>query len=98
MCKFFTNNQHCPYEDIGCKFSHEPSKNGNNEADLEIDEDLEFDEGDGDDSYEFIENQCHLCKLQMVNRDDLYDHVETEHQEYHRGMLEIVANNRKNNI
>ena len=77
MCKFFTNNQHCPYEDIGCKFSHEPSENGND------DEDLDNDEGDGDESYEFIENQCHLCKLQMINRDYLYKHVETEHHDYH---------------
>jgi hypothetical protein len=30
-CKFFTSNQHCPYEDVGCKFSHEhkPSENDN---------------------------------------------------------------------
>ena len=25
MCKFFTNSQHCPYEEMGCKFSHEAS-------------------------------------------------------------------------
>ena len=86
------HEQHCPYEDIGCKFSHEhkPSKNDN------IDEDRDNDDEGGDESYELNENQCHLCKLQMLNRDDLYQHVETDHPEYHQGMMEIVENMRNN--
>ena len=81
MCKFVSNNQHCPYDEIGCKFSHEheltahePSTIGN------IDDNLDNDDEESNDSYEFIENQCHLCKLQLLNRDDLYNHVETDHQ------------------
>ena len=93
MSKFFSNNQHCPYEEIGCKFSHEQHETSENGI---IDDDLVNDDEESDDSYEFIENQCHLCKLQLHNRDDLYNHVETDHQEYHQGMLEIVANRRNN--
>ena len=89
MCKFFANKEHCPYEEIGCKFSHEPSKNDDADEDLK-----NISDDDNDDSYEFVENQCHLCKLQLLNRDDLYLHVETTHQEYHQGMLEIIANRR----
>ena len=70
MCKFFANNQHCSYEQIGCKFS-EQSEKDNDDEDLEKVSD--------DDSYEFVENQCHLCKLQLLSRDDLYNHVETNH-------------------
>ena len=88
MCKFFANSQHCPYEEIGCKFSHEAIQEDS------IDGDSDNEDEDGDVSYEFIENQCHLCKLQLPNRDDLFNHVETNHQEYHRGMMEIVANRR----
>ena len=92
ICKFFTKNQHCPYEEIGCKFSHEhkPSENANNNEDLDNDDEV------CDESYELNENQCHLCKLQMLNRDDFYKHVETEHPEYHQGMMEIVENMRNN--
>ena len=95
MCKYFAKNQHCPYEDIGCKFSHESSEKDNND-DENDDEDHENDE-ELDDSYEFCENQCHLCKLQLPCKDDLYCHVETDHEEYHLGMLEVIAN-RRNNI
>ena len=88
MCKYFTKNQHCPYEGIGCKFSHEPSDKGN------IDEDTANDDEDLDLSCEFVENQCHLCKLQLPNRDDLFNHLEADHLEYHQEMLEIIANRR----
>ena len=81
---------HCPYEEIGCKFSHEPVKTHDDDDDLE----QVSDDDDNNDSYEFVENQCHLCKLQLLNRDDLYNHVETFHQEYHQGMLEIIADRR----
>ena len=84
MCKFFTNSQHCPYEEIGCKFSHEASKEGSS------DDDSDNENEDLDVSYEFIENK-------LPNRDELFDHVEINHREYHQGIMEIVAN-RRNDI
>ena len=68
---------------------HETSKEGS------IDEDYDNsdnEDGDGDVSYEFIVSQSHLCKLQLSNRDDLFNHVETDHNEYQQGMMEIVVN------
>ena len=90
-CKYFTKDQHCPYEEIGCKFSHETSDKGN------IDEDTSNDDEDLDLSCEIVENQCHLCKLQLQNRDDLFSHVELDHVEYHQEMMEIIANRRNTN-
>ena len=87
MCKFFAKRMHCPYEEIGCKFNHEQQEKDENDEDLET-------VSDDDESYEFVENQCHLCKLQLNSRDELYYHVETQHTEYHQGMLEIIANRR----
>ena len=92
ICKFFANQQDCPFEEIGCKFRHGPSENYNNNEDI-----TNVSDDDNDDSYEFVENQCHLCKLQLLNRDDLYQHIETNHEDYHQGMLELIAN-RKNII
>ena len=43
MCKFFSNNQHCPYEEIGCKLSHEQhetSENGIIDDDLVNDDEI----------------------------------------------------------
>ena len=89
MCKFFAKRKHCPYEQIGCKFNHEQQEKDENDEDLEI-----VSDDDNGDSYELAENQCHLCKLQLHSRDELYYHVETQHVEYHQGMLEIIANRR----
>ena len=61
------------------------SEQGHNE------EDHENDDEDLNESYKFIENQCNLSKLQLPNKNDLFDHVETVHEEYHRGMLEAIA-------
>ena len=35
-----------------------------------------------DDRDELIENQCHICELQLPNKVDLFDHVETDHKKY----------------
>ena len=67
---------------------HEPADNGN------IDEDTDNDDEDLDLSSEFVENQCHICKLQLPNRDDLFNHVEADHLEYHQEMFEIIAKRR----
>ena len=44
-----------------------------------------------DDDYTLIENQCHLCKLELSSRNDLMDHVEWVHMDYYQGMMEVVA-------
>jgi len=93
MCKFFARSEHCPFEEIGCTFSHEHQENYEKEEDLET----ISDDGDGE-SYELAENQCHLCKLQLQSRDDLYYHVETQHEDYHQGVLELIATRRNINF
>ena len=46
---------------------------------------------DADDDYTFNENQCHLCKKQLSNKDELWDHVECTHHEYFPEMVEMTA-------
>ena len=40
------------------------------------------------------ENQCHLCRMQHGTRDDLWEHVESSHEKYFQGMLEVAQANR----
>ena len=89
ICKYFTNEQHCPYAAIGYKFGHEPSHKGNIDKDTTANDDEDFNL-----SCEIVENQCHLCKWQLPNREDLFSHVESEHVEYHNEMMEIIATRR----
>jgi hypothetical protein len=51
-------------------------------------------DGDADDDFPINENQCHLCKKQLLNRDELWHHVEKVHEDYFQGMLEYAAENR----
>ena len=78
-CKYFFDNQHCPFDEVGCKFSHK-----NEAANEEI---VEAD-------YNVKENQCHICKEQLTNSDELWEHVEISHEEYFQGMLEVTKANR----
>ena len=39
-------------------------------------------------------NVCNLCNLKLLSRDDLWEHVETKHEEYFKGILEVAAANR----
>ena len=82
LSKYFQNNQLCPFEQVGCMFTH--SREANNEQDLET---VETD----DDEEDFMpnENQCHLCKHQLTTKDDLWEHVEANRTEYFEGMLEF---------
>ena len=34
---------------------------------------------DADDDYTFNDNRCHLCRKQLSNKDELWDHVECTH-------------------
>ena len=93
MFDYFKNNMLCPYEDIGCKFSHVQSKE--KAAQQFAEEDLENDMDVQVDDDRLNDNQCHLCRLQLLDKDDLFHHVETNHEAYFQGILE-VTNNLKN--
>ena len=88
--KYFKNKQICPFERVGCMFSH-VEVDSDNEASSEDVVDVTEDR---DDEETFIpcENQCHVCKQQMESHDDLWDHVQTKHEEYYNGVLEAAAN------
>ena len=36
------------------------------------------------------ENQCHLCPIQFASKDDVFNHVQVNHEDYFRGMMEFV--------
>ena len=128
-CRYFSHQEPCPYEAIGCKFLHVQSEvcsldechdllcpltHQNVRNDEEVANDMEDEDqepvggqdgdaeaayidgkdGDADDDFPINENQCHLCKKQLLNRDELWDHVEKVHEDYFQGMLEYAAENR----
>ena len=78
MCQYFQNGQFCPFDQVGCQFSH----------DAEV-----VSEEAADDDYELFENQCHLCREKFLTEDDLWEHVETIHDEYYKGIKEFAAAN-----
>ena len=70
-CKYFTGKQNCPFEKIGCMFSHNDFLHQTAIDDIEDiseegTEDIEdISEESGEDSDDYcvtVENQCHLCK------------------------------------
>ena len=85
VCKYFKNEQTCPFERVGCMFGH-LEVNSDNEASSEDVVDERCDE-----------NQCHICRKILESTDDLWDHVQTEHEQYFNGMLEAAANLSKTN-
>ena len=90
--KKLVKNEHCPLNWIGCKFSHsmEPTDGKDAEDNKPTAEDNNADEAtdesDAEQDYTTHENQCHLCKKQLSNKDEMWDHVETVHVEYFQGM------------
>ena len=108
-CRYFSSQETCPYEVIGCKFLHDPSilcktKNCeellcpfvhqnviNDEANEDkIEENLEVSDEEQDETLSVNENQCHLCRIQLESKDDVYYYVEINHKEYFSGMMEIM--------
>ena len=57
ICKYFAEKNPCPYENVGCMFSHDPVVD-HASADATSSEDSEID---------LIENQCHLCMKIVAN-------------------------------
>ena len=89
-----------PYESIGCKFLHteaakcryDDCKNSlcqfsHSVIDVVPENDLEDDDAD----FTPNENQCHLCRKQLLSKDDLINHVKTKHEAYFQGMLDVAA-------
>jgi tRNA U54 and U55 pseudouridine synthase Pus10 len=37
------------------------------------------------------ENQCHICRSQLETKDDLFDHVQANHEEYFDGIMDVAA-------
>ena len=89
VCKYFDKTQPCPYEQIGCMFSHET-----NDPLKDTKEQREAEEMETNENEEFTadENQCHLCRVQLSSKDDLFYHVAEKHKDYFQGMMEVMAN------
>ena len=105
-CRYFSNQEPCPYEAIGCKFLHDPSiicRNQDcenllcpfahqNVTNSEGKEDNIEDVSDQEqeETLDVNENQCHLCLVQFESKDDVFNHVQANHDDYFRGMMEFV--------
>ena len=102
-CRFYNNKTKCPYEDIGCMFLHK-FKQGDiidtvtDESEVEeielireVDPVSEQDLSDAVQEHPLNNNKCHLCSKQLNSKDDLYIHVESEHEEFFNGIMEAAA-------
>ena len=58
VCQYYLNGQICPFDEVGCQFSH---------TDGAADED----DSNNSEIYDLIENQCHLCREEFSSKDDL---------------------------
>ena len=122
LCRYFGNQEPCPYEEIGCMFRHDQSifcrtKDCTNllcpfshqiatNAEEDIVEDIAEDiaeetvediveavsDEDQEEPVNVVENQCHICRIQLSTKDQFYYHIEVNHVEYFRGMMEIIGN------
>ena len=89
VCKYFDKTQPCPYEQIGCMFSHETNDPLKDTKEQREAEEMETNENE---DFTADENQCHLCRVQLSSKDDLFYHVEEKHKDYFQGMMEVMAN------
>ena len=63
------------------------------ESDKEDQDDIEELESDSEDQDDCLnENQCHTCRKQLNLKDNLYQHVESEHEAYFQGILDSISN------
>ena len=99
FCHFYNNGKLCPFNDIGCMFRHEHldlcrartctrklCPNKHEEIIVEdIIENVNTDSDYQDDDFQPKENQCHICRQQLLAKDKFIDHVKDEHFE---GMFE----------
>ena len=89
-CKYSLNDQFCPFNEVGCMFEHGPG--ASDEPVIETILDVEDKESNVEVEYsQLSEYQCHLCHLQCKSRDDNFEHVKNEHEEYYQGILEMTG-------
>ena len=88
-CHFYTSKRTCPFELIGCKFKHEDQDPDN--QNVECYEDVEISDNDNEDvdeedNEEILENQCHLCMMQLETGAELIIHFQFHHPQFHSMM------------
>ena len=66
-------------------FDHGPE--ASDEPVIETIQDVE----DEEEYSQLSESQCHLCHLHCKSRDDNFEHVKNEHEEYYQGILEMTG-------
>ena len=98
---YFNNKNVCSYESIGCKFLHTKSakcryvdcKNSlcqfSHSKVIEVDPKSEFEDSDTDVNPN--ENQCHICRKQLLSKNDPLNHAKNQHEAYYQGMLDVAA-------
>ena len=87
-CRYFVSNQESPFESIGCIYLH-----SNLSAD-EISIDESTDECTDDENevalVKLIKNQCNLRLKQLKLKDDLFNHVQSQHEVYFLGIMKLA--------
>ena len=53
------------------------------------------DDEDDDTLMTTVENQCHLCREQLKSKDDLFNHVQSQHEVYFLGIMELTNKSTK---
>ena len=74
ICKFYIQNTECPFEQLGCKFLHEDSRNEKNDSDDEI-----MKEDDGEIVIE--DNFCYFCERDFDDPTSLGEHTIADHMD-----------------
>ena len=59
---------------------------------------VDMEDEDQEETLQLNENQCHLCRIQLLTKNDLYNHVEVNHEVYFRGMMDVAAKMSSSNI
>jgi hypothetical protein len=84
-CRFFSSNDECPFQKIGCKFKLEDDPS--NDIDRAEMNEEHRNETDDSESELILENQCHLCMKQDTSRDDLTKHYRVIHIQIYNLMI-----------
>ena len=96
LCQFSHRNEPTDGKDDDAEDNHNDDE-ATDEKDVDAEDNKCGEASDGSDAeedYQINENQCHLCKEQLSNKDEMWDHVESVHVEYFQGMLEYAEQNR----
>ena len=72
-CNYFLNKIECPFEELGCKFMHDNTKN---ESDSGEDKDNE-----DDDESTKEDNFCYFCKQDFDDPKSLEEHTILQHMD-----------------